>query len=584
MCGIHFSLSHKNFFSPNEQLEKLLNNRGPDYISHERMQVTKNNGDQFYISFTSAVLGLRGDQIICQPFKDKVHSSIFCWNGEAWKIGTDLLADNDGKIIFDLLMEASSIQSTSKASSEVLNVLRSISGPFAFIFYDHIHKQLYFGRDRLGRRSLLYKEKKDHTLLELCSISDPSDGPWTEVETNGIFQLSLTEDAPLATYCPLDSAQSSKLSTGLQIHHWIFNTDSNSFRESNLGKFNMNIPTKYYRLDQDAKSVEALHHLLYKSLQLRISDIPPPSRIKKSSNVRVAILFSGGLDCTVLARLANDILPHDQEIDLLNVAFENPRVVQAAKINMFSKEDNMLTVPEDWPYESCPDRITGRKSLTELQKVCPDRTWRFVAINIPYSETVAHRQILIDLIHPHNTEMDLSIAYALYFASRGCGLASVNKEPIPKTYLTPARVLLSGFGADELFGGYTRHSTAFCRMGLSGLLDELKLDFDRLGKRNLGRDDRVISYWGKEARFPFLDEELVRWAIEIPVLEKCGFWSQERSEKLVLDLEPGKLLLRLLSYKLGMVQLSKEKKRAIQFGARTAKMGTGKVKGTTPIK
>ena len=149
----------------------------------------------------------------------------------------------------------------------------------------------------------------------------------------------------------------------------------------------------------------------------------------------------------------------------------------------------------------------------EIQSICPGRTWRFLAVNIPYSETLEHRQIVINLIHPHNTEMDLSIAYALYFASRGIGLASsspLNGSP----YKTPARILLSGLGADELFGGYVRHSTAFRRMGYEGLLSELSLDINRLGKRNLGRDDRVMSHWSKEARFPYLDEELVSWAVE----------------------------------------------------------------------
>ena len=35
--------------------------------------------------------------------------------------------------------------------------------------------------------------------------------------------------------------------------------------------------------------------------------------------------------------------------------------------------------------------------------------------------------------------------------------------------------------------------------------EEMSLDLDRIWHRNMGRDDRVISVNGKEARFPFLD-------------------------------------------------------------------------------
>lgn len=159
--------------------------------------------------------------------------------------------------------------------------------------------------------------------------------------------------------------------------------------------------------------------------------------------------------------------------------------------------------------------------------------------------------------------MDLSIAYALYFAARGTGVASSKFELTPVAYKTPARVLLSGLGADELFGGYTRHATAWARRGFTGLLDELKLDVDRLGKRNLGRDDRVISHWGREARFPYLDESLVKWAVESPIWEKCGFQSNGLIERDAPDLEPGKKVLRLLAYELGMHSVAQEKKRAV---------------------
>ena len=235
-------------------------------------------------------------------------------------------------------------------------------------------------------------------------------------------------------------------------------------------------------------------------------------------------------------------------------------------------------------YAMCPDRITGISSHGELMKVCPGRNWRFVCIDVPYTETVVHRPQIISLIQPHNTEMDLSIACALYFAARAMGTTYNCGGQVYRSYTTPARVLLSGLGADEIFGGYQRHATAFIRGGYSTLIDELELDFNRIGKRNLGRDDRVISHWGKEVRYPYLDESLVKWALSLPVWEKCGFGTRDGLEDGSLPrLEPGKRLLRLLAWSKGLHGIASEKKRAIQFGARTAKMESGKVKGTQPL-
>jgi asparagine synthetase B (glutamine-hydrolysing) len=187
----------------------------------------------------------------------------------------------------------------------------------------------------------------------------------------------------------------------------------------------------------------------------------------------------------------------------------------------------------------------------------------FAQVNVPYSDALAHRDQVISLIHPHNTEMDLSIAYALYFASRCQGLASAGGAHFggeDELRTSQARVLLSGLGADELFGGYGRHAVAFSRLGYPGLVDELLLDVSRLSKRNLGRDDRVMAHWGKEVRFPYLDECLVRWAMETPAWEKCDFDNGED----VSGVEADKRVLRLLALELGMGGVAKEKKRAVR--------------------
>lgn len=322
----------------------------------------------------------------------------------------------------------------------------------------------------------------------------------------------------------------------------------------------------------DLGVVERLRTALDKSLRLRTQHVREAisgSQTGDSSKARVAVLFSGGLDCTILARMCHDLLPLSEPVDLLNVAFENPRI--------HSQLD-----PGVSPYELCPDRITGRSSHTELVETCPGRMWQFVEVNVPYTETQANRSAVMTLMHPHNTEMDLSISFALYFASRGAGTVRKRNDAPPEIYTTTAHVLLSGLGADELFGGYQRHDTAFARRGYPGLIEELQLDFSRLGKRNLGRDDRVISNSGREVRFPFLDEDFIALALRLHVTAKCDFGVAQvvDSEDPTRSLEPAKRALRLLAWQLGMKKVSAEKKRAIQFGARTAKMETGKTKGT----
>jgi asparagine synthetase B (glutamine-hydrolysing) len=79
-----------------------------------------------------------------------------------------------------------------------------------------------------------------------------------------------------------------------------------------------------------------------------------------------------------------------------------------------------------------------------------------------------------------------------------------------QTYTSHAKVVLLGMGADETLGGYTRYRRFFQREGMTGAQRELERDFARLWQRNLGRDDRVTMDSGREPRFPFLDEGVLR--------------------------------------------------------------------------
>jgi asparagine synthetase B (glutamine-hydrolysing) len=89
-----------------------------------------------------------------------------------------------------------------------------------------------------------------------------------------------------------------------------------------------------------------------------------------------------------------------------------------------------------------------------------------------------------------------------------------------KTCVVTGKVLLLVMGADELFGGYRRHRTAFNLEGWSGLRNELDLDLARISTRNLGRDNRIISDHGCQGRLPYLDETVVSYASSLQPWER----------------------------------------------------------------
>jgi hypothetical protein len=86
-------------------------------------------------------------------------------------------------------------------------------------------------------------------------------------------------------------------------------------------------------------------------------------------------------------------VPPDEPIDLLNIAFENPRKIRAqvdGNVGGIKKKKGLNALHDDGPVggrvlERCdtdylvPDRSAGLYELEELRNLCPGRRWNFVS-------------------------------------------------------------------------------------------------------------------------------------------------------------------------------------------------------------
>ncbi|KAI5965227.1 uncharacterized protein KGF55_001447 [Candida pseudojiufengensis] len=518
-----------------DELIYKTSNRGPNYLNY-----TKFKHDGSYFQLFSAILSLR-QPFTKQPiFKDEF---VLQFNGELYN--SECMDSNDTQFIIECLH--SNLKDTSDRKSAILKTLNSLNGEWAIILIDLVNDKIYFARDAIGCRSLCYDITDDGLYISSNS-------------TLGFFECS-------------NSAYEYDLKSG----------------EMNVVQL-LNLPEPTFeQVDNEQVIMNELRQRLSHSTKIRYESIHPLTCSENES--KLAVLFSGGLDCTIIARLLCESISEgnkDSSIDLLSVGFENPRT-------------------KELPTSS-PDRKLAIKSWFHLCKLFPHLKINLVEIDVDYSSWLIHKSRVRELMFPCNTEMDLSIAIAFYFASSILPDLTVQKKlneynvdweifeqnqrkyiDITTKYVSSAKVLFSGLGADELFAGYSRHEGIFNILGDSNyeeLAQSLNYDIQIIHVRNLGRDDRVINCWGKELRYPYLDEDFIKWVISaIPPQLKLKYIKVNDKKGIEKLQFTRKYILRELAKDLGMDWISNELKRAIQFGAKSAKLeiGQNKSKGTDSL-
>ena len=571
----------------NENLEEYLNciyNRGPDSFNilsvkqdnsiedfkenaqkmkyKEIFEYIQNNNNKIIID---SFLNLTNNNNIFEkrPYYDSELKNIFQFNGEIYvnknTNGDNIINTNKYMTLFNILNNFSKENKIDDINAYIANffkIYNNIESDHSFCFHDNVNKQILISRDVFGKRSVILYYVKSLSILIL-----------TPVLTETLINLSKNNDDIYILEIPSNHLLLINQNEHINNINKISLYDNIYMTKVHLLRFNPNST----KITSYEKLTDTCHQLLRKSIKKRISDILNNEKNKYT----LGITFSGGLDSTLAAYYSLLETPDYINIDLFNLSFD----------------------------KSSPDRITGIISYKELIDKFPNRKINLILIDKEYNIDITEnfQKNILKLIYPRKTHMDFNISSAKNISTCKKGYL-VDKEKLieyfknldnkivnndlikkyeqkeyqnniltkkianfeydkftdmSKLYISDAKIIIDGLGADEIFGGYLRYKNG-------NIEEQMKKDLDRLWLRNCGRDDRVCGENRIELRFPYLDYDLMEFLSSINDINQIVDFNKPRGEG-------EKYLLRNVAKNILGFNLSyKFEKRAIQFGTKIA--------------
>ncbi len=229
----------------------------------------------------------------------------------------------------------------------------------------------------------------------------------------------------------------------------------------------------------------------------------------------VGILYSGGLDSSVIAKILMTLL--------------SPSSIIAVCVGL-------------------PDSYDQKNAINGATELGFKLQTRFLTMKL-VSETI-HSLKQMNIIH---NPVDLTISIPIFL-----GLQTLADEFQIKT-------VFLGQGADELFGGYKKYAQLYEKYGKQAANKTMISDLQTLLDNQVPMEHRIAQFLDINTFYPFLDHRIIKYAQSHPVTTHIICTPQGDLIR--------KALLREMAKKLGLSEsLTTQPKKAIQYGSGTVKL------------
>jgi len=405
------------------------------------------------------------------------------------------------------------------------NCLEHLDGMFAFAIWDSSNQKLFVARDRMGIKPLYFNStSKTFTFASnsqalLIQDLDRSINPKALQQ-----QLSLHGVVP-APNTIINGIKKLKPGTFMTLD------SKGHIKEKTYWMPNANRPD---RIVSNEEYIEKTHELLTASVTKRMN----------ASDVPIGVLLSGGLDSSLIVALLKEA--GHERIRTFSIGFDD---IDDEAGSEFEYSDQIVTRfdTEHKKYKVSNDDVLPRLSEAVMNMAEPMVGQDAVAFYLLSEQVSKHTKVVL-------SGQGADEAFAGYFwyprmaEEHGDEIHRFSKHYIDRPHKEYLQTVASKYHGDNHTHNWLNKE--FTKPGADSFIDKVfRTDMTRLIVDDpVKRVDNMTMAWGLEARVPFMDTELVEWALCIPPALKMREEGKYPLKKISRGLLPNSVIDRKKGY------------------------------------